>query len=183
LRTPLDRFHPIRLLICHIDAALIPEWLGDVPVTETKGSRDSVTVVTWLPAEIISRIGLPQGSICGFLPISHAAIDDGNFIEYRGFIDSIHFFCAHHIDPGLLDFVRKTFEKTVAVIDQRSPDVDAEIPTEDIIGCYRIESRRIGGYVPNPNYRLVTGGGCFMLTPWLRKCLASAVVPGESFSI
>ena len=62
------------------------------------------------------------------------------------------------------------------MIDQRSPDVNAAIPTEDIIGHYEIENRKVARYVPNPNYRLLTSSGTFLLTPWLRRCLVSAVL-------
>ncbi|WP_422929091.1 hypothetical protein [Singulisphaera sp. PoT] len=138
---------------------------------------EPVAVVTWWSPDLVTRFGLPNGSICGVLADSEGAIDVENFLPQPSFVDVIHLVCRHYLDPGLVEFAREVPEQAVAVIDQRSPDVDAEIPAEDIIGSYSVAGGSIGEYTPNPAYRLVTPVGHFQLTPWLRKCLATAVIP------
>lgn len=162
----------ISLAICHVDRKKLPA--ATLPSIEGQGAV--VAVVTWIPEEQIFQIGLPRGAICGVLRDSAGRIDPDNFMPNRDFIDILHHLNAHHLDPGLLEYVERTTEPSVAVIDQRSPDVNAAIPAEDIIGMYEIEDRKVVRYRANPNYRLVTAHGTFVLTPWIRQCLASAVL-------
>jgi hypothetical protein len=166
----------ISLSICQIDPLKIPAGMERQP----KGSSALAPflVVTWLPPDIVSRTGLPTGSICGVLNESDEPLDVKRMVEKAEFVGLIHSICAHSIDPELIRFATGTSEHTVALIDQRSPDVDAAIPTEDIIGSYAIEQGHVGKFSPNPNYRLITSKGCFQLTPWLRRCLAEKVIPG-----
>jgi hypothetical protein len=162
----------ITLAVCHVDRSKTP----DATLPPIVGQDATVAVVTWIPVEKAFQIGLPRGAICGVLRDSTGGLVPENFIPNRDFIDILHYLNAHHLDPSLLEYVRSTSEPSVAVIDQRSPDVNAAIPPEDILGLYEIEDRQVVRYRPNPNYGLVTTRGTFFLTPWLRQCLVSAVL-------
>jgi hypothetical protein len=169
----------ISLSICQIDPLKIPPGVLHEHHQKDGSPLAPYYVVTWLPPDMMSRVGLPRGSICGVLPDSNEPLAVEHLIETDEFLELVHSICAHDTDPELVSFAGKTAESAVALIDQRSPNVDAAIPTEDIIGTYAIEHGNVGKYSPNPNYRLVTSKGCFQLTPWLRKCLAMKVIPRE----
>jgi hypothetical protein len=161
----------VELAVCEVDKTHLPAWvklpeLNNAPV---------VVVATWLKPELVSRLGLPKESICGFLTESNASVTPEQFVEYSDFVDLIHNICRERLDPQLIEFAAQTSERRAALIDQRSPDVNAEIPTEDIIGTYEIENGVVGKFTANPNYRLVTANGCMQLTSWLRECLYALV--------
>ncbi len=166
----------IDLTVCQVEKAYLPAWLSDLPESR---SNNTIIVVTWLNPEVVSQIGLSKDSICGFLADANEAVIPEQFTEYSNFVEAIHEICKENVDPQLIEFASRTDERSVALIDQRSPDVDTEIPAEDIIGTYQTENGLVQKYVPNPSYRLVTSRGCFQLTPWLRKCLWSLVVPAN----
>lgn len=170
---PVENFDAIRLTVCQVNKAHLPAWLSDIPDSR---SDNTIVAVTWLPPEVVSEAGLPKDSICGFLTEPMETVPPEQFAEYRNFVDLIHGICRDHVDPQLIDFARRTNAENIALIDQRSPDVDAEIPTEDIIGSYQVEHGSVSKFSPNPNFRLVTARGCFQLTPWLRKCLWSSTL-------
>lgn len=171
---PIDNLDAIRLTVCQVDKAYLPAWLSDFPDLR---SDNTIVVVTWLRTEIVSQIGLPKDSICGFLTEPSQTVAPKQFVEYPNFVDAILGICRDHVDPQLVVVASRIHEGNVVLIDQRSPDVDADIPTEDIIGSYRIKNGSVCEFSPNPNYRLVTARGCFQLTPWLRSCLSSLVLP------
>ncbi len=173
---PVESFNAIRLTVCQVDKAHLPAWLSDIPESR---NNNTIVAVTWLPPEVVSQTGLPKDSICGFLTEPMETVAPEQFAEYRIFVGVIHGICRDHVDPQLVGIARRTNAENIALIDQRSPDVDAEIPTEDIIGSYQIKHRSVCNFSPNPNFRLVTARGCFQLTPWLRKCLWSLVLPAK----
>lgn len=173
MTNPIGNLDAIRLTVCQVDKARLPAWLSDFPNSR---SDNTIVVVTWMRPDIVSQIGLPKDSICGFLMEPTETVAPEQFIEYRNFVDTIHKICRDHVDPQLVDFASRISEKSVALVDQRSQDVNAEIPTEDIIGSYRIENGSVSEFSPNLNFRLVTSKGCFQLTPWLRNCLSSLVL-------
>lgn len=162
----------ISLAVCQVDPAKIAP--GTIP--EAEGQEGFVALVTWLPRDQVMRIGLPRGAICGVLRDGTQGIVPDNFVPNRDFIEILDYLNANHLDPSLIEFIQHADEPRIAVIDQRSPDVNADIPSEDILGVYQLEGGRIAQYEPNPHYRLVSARGTFALTPWLRHCLVSAVL-------
>jgi hypothetical protein len=164
----------IDLTVCEVEKAHLPAWLSNLPDSR---SDKTIIVVTWLNPEVVSQIGLPKDSICGFLADAKEAVVPEQFTEYANFVEAIHKICKENIDPQLNEFASRTDKQSVALIDQRSLDINAEIPTEDIIGTYQIKKGLVQKYMPNPSYRLVTSRGCFQLTPWLRKFMWSILVP------
>ncbi len=168
---PRNQRRVTELTVCEVDKTRLPSW---VKLSEPHNAP-VVVVATWLKPELVSRIGLPKESICGFLTEPNGSVTPEQFIAYSGFVDAIHNICRERLDPQLIEFAALISERKAVLIDQRSPDVNAEIPTEDIIGTYEIENSVVGKFTANPSYRLVTGNGCMQLTPWLRECLYSLV--------
>lgn len=162
------------LIICEVDLSYLP--LGTVAPDQAQG-KGTIAAVTWLPKEDARRIGLPRGSICGVLRDISKPIEPENFMANRDFVEIIHYLNAHHPDPALIDYASGATEESIAIIDERTADVNAAVPAEDILGLYEVQSKKVVKYQRNPNYRLVTNHGVFRLTPWLRKCLRSAVLP------
>jgi len=164
----------LSLLICKVDRSKVP---AGVIAADYLPGQQMLSIVTWLPEESVLRTGLPRGSVCGVLRDDNKPIEPENFMTNRDFIEILHYINGQHLDPDLETYAAQTTERSIAIIDQRSPDVNAEIPTEDILGVYDVENRKVVKYQANPNYRLITVRGTFQLTPWLRKCLRSAVLP------
>ena len=156
---------------CRVDLAKIPDGTIDVDALRERVQSDTVVMVTWLQPETIQRIGIPPEGICGILESDSTEITMDSFVQNRHFIDIVHRLNASHPDPDLMDFAKGSGVAGVAVIDQRSPDVDAEIPTEDIIGHYAVENGEVTEYFPNKNYKLMTDSGIFRLNPWLCRLL------------
>ena len=163
----MDQF---QFIVCEIDLALVPPDSIQLP----EGfDRDAILVVSWLPQEMIKKIGLPPFGVCGSLRTDQHEITPGNFSPNQPFVETLHYLNSNHMDPDLTELAASSPEDRIAVIDQRSPDVDAAIPPADIIGVYQLTEQSVSGYEPNPNFELVTDAGMFKLTPWLRHCLTS----------
>jgi hypothetical protein len=171
----LESLDALEITVCEVAKSHLPAWLELPKLSDSS----AVIIATWLKPELVSRIGLPRESICGFLTKPNDCVVPDKFIEYAGFFEAIHNICKERLDPQLTEFASRTSERRAVLIDQRSPDVNAEIPTEDIIGTYEIENGLVGEFTANPNYRLVTSKGCMQLTPWLRQCLYSLVAPED----
>src|SRR5262245_52986065 len=90
----------ISLTVCQVDRAYLPAWLGSFPDTR---NDNTIVVVTWLRPHIVSQIGLPRGSICGFLTDPTEAVNPELFVESRGFVDVILELCREHMDPQLVE--------------------------------------------------------------------------------
>ena len=154
----------IELCLCTVDRKICPiEVLGL--------SGETIAVATWIPGERIGEIGIPEIGICGIVKEPELKWYPDNFMQNRAFIDAVQSIASTHLDPGLAQYAKNCSEPSVAIIDQRSPDVNAAIPPEDIIGVYSIENGDVVGYSAGPNYRLITESGVFQLTPWLREQL------------
>ena len=173
LEKELKDMDRLSLLICNVDRSKVPA--GVIPADHLP-EQQMLSIVTWIPEESVLRIGLPRGSVCGVLRDDNKPIEPENFITNRDFIEILHYINGNHLDPDLESYAAKTAERSIAIIDQRSPDVNAEIPSEDILGVYEVENKRVVKYQANPKYRIVTERGACQLTPWLRKCLHSAVL-------
>ncbi len=120
----------IRLSVCLVDPRMVPVSATSMARGDRGLLSDSLAVVTWLPPDVVSRIGLPTGGICGVLSDLRGAIDAVHFIAHAGFIDIIHRICSHYIDPRLLAFAGRTTEQAVAVIDQQRRPGGIPGPTE-----------------------------------------------------
>jgi len=163
----------ITITQCVVDTAKLG-WSSDALLEFATDGK--VKVATWMPVELIKEMGLPKGSVCGVVPDLDEPLGVDNFVQSPDFIDIIHYINSIGHDEDLIDFAKTTSEKSIAVIDQRSPDVNAAIPSEDIIGIYDVESNSVGAYHSNERYNLVTENGAFQLTPWLRSRLVGTVL-------
>jgi hypothetical protein len=169
-----------RLAKCVVDLTKVPEGVFDFSGLEGYQPGKSVVVVTWFPPELIRQRGLPPEAICGIVPSADSGIDAEVFLQNGHFVETLHRLNAAYPDPELVEFVRTTNAPGVAVIDERSPDVNADIPSEDILGHYSLKKGALSAYHENENYRLVTEDGVFKLNPWLRKLLVEIVINGKS---
>ena len=59
------------------------------------------------------------------------------------------------------------------MLDGRTPDPEGTVPGEDIIGAFSLRDGGIvpGSYQPNPQHKLLTAGGFFVLPPELEGAL------------
>jgi hypothetical protein len=118
---------------------------------------------------------LPEQCVCGLLADGREEISPDNFKEHPTFVEFLHSICVDVLDPALLQYAARCRETAIALIDERTSDVNGAVPSEDILGVYHVENGTIEKYSPNPNYRLVSAAGSFKLTSWLRQRLVKMV--------
>jgi len=135
-------------------------------------------IVSWLPAELVFEKGLPEIAIVGRLKTNLAAgghLTATNFVENRVFVSHLHKFIARHIqeDSSAVQAAEELREGNLYVIDGRTPDPSGVVPPEDILGSVAISDGRIlpDSYNQNPNHRLFTESGFFVLSSPLWSAL------------
>lgn len=164
------------LSVCEIEVSLIPAWAMEFVQAENN-SAERVLLVTWLPSKLITTIGLPEQCVCGLLADGKEKITPETFREHRAFVEFLQSLLVDKLAPELIEYAARCPEEMIAVIDERTSDVNGAVPSEDILGVYQLENGIVTTYTPNPNYRLVTAQGSFKLIPWLRQRLLSMVNP------
>ena len=131
------------------------------------GLRNLASIV---PPEVVSARGLSDREIVGEVlerPETGAALDPDAFVQNPKFVELIHSVVARHgfdQEAGRAE-ARRIGRGSVAVIDQRTPTPEGDVPTEDIIGAFEVRDGELvqDGYRPNPAYRLFTSRGFFQL--------------------
>lgn len=77
--------------------------------------------------------------------------------------------------PQFVEAARQQIRGFLYIIDSRTPDPDGDIPPEDILGAFELQSGKTTpeSYVPSPNYQLMTENGFFDLE-WIEQPLMEA---------
>lgn len=144
-------------------------------VDTTEGTRDYVTL--W-PPDIAFSKGLIAEAIVGILHQELGADEtikpelfSRNSVFHR-FLHEVIARCGPEIPDLNAEAARVGFG-FVAIVDQRTPTPDDQVPPEDIIGAFEVRDGTIVPelYRPSPNHRLLTIDGFFQLDPLLARCL------------
>jgi hypothetical protein len=84
-------------------------------------------------------------------------------------VQLLHQVIADHIaaSPGIRLEGKRQGDGYVYLLDGRTPQPDGQVPPEDIIGAVAVHGGSVvpGSYQHNPNHRLLTADGWFVLPP------------------
>jgi|SRR5215475_9183483 len=146
--------------------------------------RDLVSLLE--PGWVFER-GLPAEGILGALRTvgaGMAGITPEQFQENGFFIQFLHDLLAEQLyqDAQMRRAAQQQGDGYVYLIDARTRHPDAEVPAQDIIGAVTVEAGSLvpGSYRGNPNHRLLTDDGFFLLPPELETVLQSRIRSGAA---
>ncbi len=130
----------------------------------------------WLFAE---DVGLAPEAVLGALhpgADGSYALRPDNFQQNTTFVQFLHRLVADNI--GTVAAARREAQRrgrgNLFVLDHRTPYPDGQVPPEDIIGALPIQRGVLlpgEYYQPNPDHRLLTSNGFFLLAPELEAIL------------
>ena len=149
----------------------------NVGVFEVRTKDGFVGMVSPLSHELVFKKGMPEKAVFGTVPAGTDRILPSNFTANPTFIEFLQGFVAEHM-PSLMAFVqeaRRLGDGHVYLIDYRTPDVHSDVPPEDILGVFEVKSGEPVSYETNPNYRLFTERGFFVLHPELEARLLAEI--------
>lgn len=112
--------------------------------------------------------GLEESNIVGIVRgLIRPGQVDFEIDENPGFVERLHAAIAHEAPrcPRFQMAARRQKDGWIYVIDGRTPDPAGAVPPEDILGGFELHAGvcKPGGYVRNPNHRLLTRRGFFQL--------------------
>ena len=139
-------------------------------------------VVTYIDHDLIFERGLLPEWIVGVL---HKPLGDGgelvpeNFSRNSVFVDFLHRFVAETAsqDENLLAAAKSGQNENLFIIDQRTATPQGEVPPEDIVGAFVVESGTISSstYKANrDNHRILSDRGFFDLGDEMMGALRAA---------
>lgn len=148
-------------------------------VDTPEGTKDYVTLI---PPEVAFSQGLAAEAIVGVLlrPVEEGEqITSEIFARNRAFVDFMHQVIARDgpHQPGCVAEAKRLGEGLVCITDQRTPTPEGPVPSEDIIGVFKVNAGAVSpeSYHPNPNHLILSGRGFFRLEPGLQWCLLRAL--------
>lgn len=131
-----------------------------------------------LPVEEVFSQGIAPEAIIGELTESvppDGPIPPNAFVRNSRFVELMHAVIAREA-PRLKSFqseAKKQNSGWVYVIDRRTQDSKGEVPKEDVIGAFEVESGKVveGSYAANKNHRILSARGFFDLGTELYELL------------
>ena len=122
------------------------------------------------PLEIEQIDGIPSKAICGKFESENT--DPMYFIENNEFTDLMHTLIERNGSnlTSLIDAAEKQKDGYLYIIDLRTPEgVMGNVPTEDIIGAFKVENGKMIGnsYWRNKSHKIFTKNGLVNLPPEL----------------
>lgn len=149
------------------------------PVYVYQAARDGADqhLVAVVEPALVRERGLVPEVILGAVTAGAGAkptITPEAFTQNRAFVMFLEALVRDHI--GQVDGIRREAQRLgdghVYLVDGRTPDPGGTVPPQDVIGA--VEARNgvplDGTYQHNPNHRLLTGDGFFVLPPSCRRC-------------
>ena len=135
-------------------------------------------VASLVPPDLVFEHGLCTEAILGVIgsdPGNSEGVAPDRFQENPAFVQFLQEVISDHV-YGLDDLVREGKRHRnghIYLIDGRTPQPDGSVPPEDIIGAVDVEDGSLvpGSYEHNPNHRLLTEDGFFLLPPQLEAVL------------
>ncbi len=148
-----------------------------VGVLEVRTEEGFVGMVSIVPADVAFTKGLLPEAVMGTVPAGTKQILPSNFTVNPVFVRFLQNFIAKHA-PTLSEFLAEAQRQQdgwVYIIDFRTGDVNGDVPPEDILGVFEVKSGEPLLYQSNPNYRLFTERGFFVLHPHLEARLLKEI--------
>lgn len=146
----------------------------------TVADMGHVRVMSLVPPEEAAAGGLPNETICGYWEESGAG-GAPTFRENPAFVELLHrvIATAALADPSMREAAKRQGEGFLYVIDLRTPDgPQGDVPGVDVVGAFALNRGVLmaGSYQANPDHRLVTSDGAFVLPPGLNQAVVDEVV-------
>jgi hypothetical protein len=130
-----------------------------------------------LPKKMVEDKGLHNKAIAGFLKTGQ--VDPEGFIENQAFKEFLHQVMAAYLpkQEAFLEQGKTTGTGYVYLVDKRTKNTKGDVPMQDIIGALNFENGDLvpDSYLPNRNYKLLTGKGFFQLPYSLEQNLLEAI--------
>ena len=148
-----------------------------VRVFEVRTEEGFVGMVSIAPTELGFTKGLRSEAVMGTVPAGTNQILPSNFTVNPVFVRFLHDFIAKHTPtlPEFLAEAQRHQDGWVYIIDYRTGDVNGDVPPEDLLGAFEVKSGEPLLYHSNPNYRLFTERGFFVLHPQLEARLLEEI--------
>ena len=126
-------------------------------------------IASLVSQEVAFEKGLLPESIIGYFvnQVFNEEIIPDNFIRNSLFVDLLHKSIKEFAPQtkSFLNTARKLKNGSVYVIDQRTPDPNGAVPSEDIIGAFEIKNSEFikDSYTRNNNHKILSQNGFFNL--------------------
>lgn len=150
----------------------------------TSGDTGTRQVVAIVAPAMVQEHGLRPEAILGAVPppaeTGHApTIAPETFQPNQTFVQFLEILVRKHVGEvaGIRQQAAQVGDGNVYLIDGRTPDPGGTVPPQDIIGAVEVRGGvpTEGSYRHNPNHRLLTEHGFFLLPPELEAALGEAV--------
>jgi hypothetical protein len=140
------------------------------------GIKEIVTPLT--KDEVFSRGIGPDAIVGEFKPPLTASepMSSDQFLVNPSFVAFMHDLIARYApeEKRFKSEAKKLIEGWIYIIDQRTPNPEGEVPSEDIIGAFQVDNGALipGSYKPNPKHRILSDSrGFFCLDKELHQRL------------
>jgi hypothetical protein len=137
-------------------------------------------MIAVLPPEKAVEAGLPSPAVVGTVPRGSAAITRENFTPNREFSDFLNYVIGKYgaDDPALREQAAEQGDGWVYMVDLRAGDDEEAVPTEDVLGAFRVEGGKVvaGSYRGNPNHAVLTERGLVQVDAWVQERLVEELL-------
>ena len=150
-----------------------------INISRVQTSDDHEMFVTLTPPAAPKGHGFIPEQIIGKLLDGRLGADGNplltpeNFARNGVFLDFMHDVIKGYapLDAGLIDAAKVHSGGWIYMLDGRFPMPNDDVPAEDVIGMFPVNNGQLGPYNRNPNHRLFTHRGFFVLSSSLQEKL------------
>lgn len=160
----------------------VPVTRAPFYVCRVRTPTESKDIVSLVSGDVVSEFGLVGEAIVGeCVPMlkDGERVTEANFRPNPYFVKLLHDVIARHAPglPGLQAEARRQRNGWVYVIDARTPTPNGRVPSHDIVGSFEVRDGEVveNSYQPNPDHRLFTSAGLFVLATALHERLMEQI--------
>lgn len=149
----------------------------EIRIYDVQTDAGLVGIVSLVSSETNFTKGIPLEATLGTVPAGTEHILPDNFSPNPIFVQFLHYVIARHapMSTVLREEAQRQRNGFVYLIDFRADDSRQAVPPEDILGAFEIEEGTPTSYRSNPNHRLLTERGLFVLDSWLESKLLEEI--------
>lgn len=110
---------------------------------------------------LVSKHGLNGKIISGKIQKTESGSEEEKFLGNSEFKQTVFQFIDKVLreDTQLAQAAENQADGYVYIIDKRTPDPNGRVEVFDIMGAFKVESKRLGGFEPNSNYQIKSVNG------------------------
>lgn len=151
----------------------------DLYVYAVKIEGNDLAALSFVHPDVVGQSGLPAEAVIGEVDPRQPEMTVEGFRPNESFLAFLHELIAEHASdlPALQDQAKLVGNGPVYVMDYRSINKGEKPPFEDVVGWFGVADGRIliETYNANPNYKLLTNAGPFVLDERLESILVERV--------